>query len=115
MTIGCALPSLRALMRSLVWAIAFGLLTMALAGSAAAQGRSGSLPDADSVAQHLATGFALTGAHQKTRCESCHVRGVFKDTPKTCIGCHTQSARISSVTITSSHPPTLEQCSTVPA
>ena len=112
MTIDCALPSLRALMRSLVWAIAFGLLTMALAGSAAAQGRSGSLPDADSVAQHLATGFALTGAHQKTRCESCHVRGVFKDTPKTCIGCHTQSARISSVTITSSHPPTLEQCST---
>ena len=27
---------------------------------------------------HLKTGFALTGAHQNQRCESCHQAGVFK-------------------------------------
>ena len=31
---------------------------------------------------HLRTGFALSGAHTNARCESCHLGGVFKGTPR---------------------------------
>ena len=75
------------------------------------QNRVSTLPGPDAVADHWTTGFPLTGAHERTRCESCHVRGEFKNTPKTCTGCHTASARISTVVITSSHVPTTQQCS----
>jgi hypothetical protein len=34
------------------------------------------------------TGFALRGAHQSLRCESCHVQGVAAALPSTCTGCH---------------------------
>ena len=37
---------------------------------------------------HFATGFPLSGQHLKVRCEACHIRGVFKGTPKYCAGCH---------------------------
>src|SRR5450631_3798266 len=40
---------------------------------------------------HLTTGFNLTGQHESVRCEDCHVRGVFKGTPKQCDACHTKS------------------------
>lgn len=32
--------------------------------------------------------YALTGKHADARCDSCHRNNVYKDTPKTCIGCH---------------------------
>lgn len=38
---------------------------------------------------HVKTGFALSGQHAKARCESCHVGGVFKGTPRDCGSCHT--------------------------
>ena len=34
------------------------------------------------------TDYALTGAHAKTKCVSCHIDEKYKDTPDTCIGCH---------------------------
>jgi hypothetical protein len=37
---------------------------------------------------HFDTGFPLSGRHLKVDCESCHIRGVFKGTPKFCAGCH---------------------------
>jgi hypothetical protein len=37
---------------------------------------------------HFSTGFPLSGQHLKVDCESCHVKGVFKGTPKFCAGCH---------------------------
>ena len=40
---------------------------------------------------HFSTGFPLTGAHQTTSCESCHIRGIFKGTPRNCDGCHNGS------------------------
>jgi len=43
---------------------------------------------------HLKTGFALIGAHQSARCESCHVRGVLRGTPRDCASCHGAGARI---------------------
>ena len=63
------------------------------------------------VQQHLSTGFPLVGAHEVARCESCHVRGVFKGTPKDCATCHGPGARISSVTMTVGHPQVIQPCS----
>ena len=37
---------------------------------------------------HFSTGFPLSGQHVKVDCELCHINGVFKGTPTTCIGCH---------------------------
>lgn len=34
------------------------------------------------------TKFPLKGAHKKTGCDSCHINQKYKDTAKTCIGCH---------------------------
>ena len=43
---------------------------------------------------HLKTGFALSGAHLSARCESCHVGGVLKGTPRDCASCHTSGLRL---------------------
>ena len=42
---------------------------------------------------HVRTGFPLTGQHTNERCESCHLNGVFKGTPRDCASCHTAGAR----------------------
>ncbi len=42
---------------------------------------------------HTRTGFVLSGAHVKERCESCHVGGIFKGTPRDCATCHTSGSR----------------------
>ena len=43
---------------------------------------------------HIQTGFPLTGLHSRVDCESCHVDGIFKGTPRQCRGCHTRGNRI---------------------
>jgi Cytochrome c7 and related cytochrome c len=43
---------------------------------------------------HVKTGFALAGSHATQRCESCHLNGVFKGTPRDCASCHTAGARL---------------------
>jgi Cytochrome c7 and related cytochrome c len=62
---------------------------------------------------HIQTGFALTGKHANARCESCHVGGVFKGTPKDCASCHTNGSRLASNNIVkpAQHIPTQEACS----
>ena len=37
---------------------------------------------------HASTGYVLNAQHQNVRCETCHVKGVFKGTPKDCASCH---------------------------
>ncbi|MEW5915202.1 MAG: hypothetical protein AB1762_02300 [Gemmatimonadota bacterium] len=37
---------------------------------------------------HSTTAFPLAGAHLAVACTSCHVNGVYKGTPTTCISCH---------------------------
>jgi hypothetical protein len=37
---------------------------------------------------HNSTGFTLIGMHNASNCENCHTQSV-KNTPKTCVGCHT--------------------------
>jgi hypothetical protein len=40
------------------------------------------------VFDHYTTGFPLEGSHTAVACEACHVRGLFKGTPRRCSGCH---------------------------
>ncbi|OYU91287.1 MAG: hypothetical protein CFE45_23730, partial [Burkholderiales bacterium PBB5] len=63
---------------------------------------------------HLQTGYALTGTHANARCESCHVNGVFKGTPKDCDSCHLAGARLAkgNVVKSSEHFPTAQACET---
>ncbi len=62
--------------------VGLALLCMALVspGNAATKGKPGF--------DHNKTGFTLSGAHEQAKCESCHIKGVFKQTPKLCEGCH---------------------------
>ena len=43
---------------------------------------------------HMRTGFPLTGVHTNVECETCHVGGIFKGTPKDCAGCHSAGRRV---------------------
>lgn len=38
---------------------------------------------------HSRSGFILSGVHAAQACESCHLNGVFKGTPRDCSSCHT--------------------------
>ncbi len=42
----------------------------------------------DVTFDHDATSFQLTGLHANVKCASCHVNGVYKNTPKDCYSCH---------------------------
>jgi len=48
----------------------------------------GSLTWAGGKFDHDKTDFQLTGAHQAATCDACHVAGRYKQSPKTCNGCH---------------------------
>jgi hypothetical protein len=61
----------------------------------------------------LKTGFTLTGAHIQTRCELCHLNGLFQGTPRDCASCHVSGARYSrgNVVRPANHLPTTLACS----
>ena len=60
---------------------------------------------------HVKTGFPLTGAHVTLPCETCHIQGTFKGTPKKCATCHTQGSRIQTTTFKlSNHLVTTQAC-----
>jgi hypothetical protein len=60
---------------------------------------------------HVKTGFPLTGAHVTLPCETCHVQGTFKGTPRKCETCHTPGSRVQSATVKpSNHIPTIQAC-----
>ena len=61
---------------------------------------------------HLTTGFPLIGGHAATPCETCHLGGVFKGTPKTCDGCHALGKRIVATPKSTSHIVTDAPCET---
>ncbi len=63
---------------------------------------------------HTRTGFQLEGVHTRAKCESCHVSGIFKGTPKDCATCHSSGAIFSrgNVTKAPSHLPTQAPCET---
>jgi hypothetical protein len=59
---------------------------------------------------HLTTGYELQGAHRDLSCEYCHQRGVFKGTPRTCVGCHTAGSRVTSTPRPPNHISTQDDC-----
>ena len=60
---------------------------------------------------HIKTGFPLTGAHAQVPCETCHIQGVFRGTPKQCQTCHTPGSRVPTSTYKpSNHIPTTQAC-----
>ncbi len=63
---------------------------------------------------HLKTGFALNGSHASQRCESCHLNGVFKGTPRDCASCHTAGGRLARANVVkpTQHIPTQLGCET---
>lgn len=84
---------------ALVW---FALLS----GNALAQG----LPGTDASFDHATTGFSLTAQHAVARCESCHLQGVFRGTPRECASCHRNSSRSTATQFPLRHIPTTQAC-----
>ncbi|HSM98012.1 MAG TPA: cytochrome c3 family protein [Gallionella sp.] len=59
---------------------------------------------------HIKTGFNLTGAHIQSRCESCHIQGMFKGTPRDCATCHMAGNRMGAMAKPSRHVATIAPC-----
>lgn len=59
---------------------------------------------------HATTGFPLSGGHATAPCETCHVGGVFKGTPKSCDGCHALGKRIVATPKSNAHIVTDAPC-----
>jgi hypothetical protein len=65
---------------------------------------------ANSDFDHFATGFELDGKHRNVDCEACHVRGIFKGTPRACGACHDGSNFIASTSKPVTHMLTSAVC-----
>jgi hypothetical protein len=76
-----------------------GLCMMVNLPLAQAQGQGGGAFD------HAATAFPLTGSHELVRCETCHIKGVFKSTPKACESCHVVGNQRDAVAPSGKHLP----------
>ncbi|MDO8312532.1 MAG: hypothetical protein Q7T25_11390 [Sideroxyarcus sp.] len=61
---------------------------------------------------HMSTGFPLSGGHATAACETCHVGGVFKGTPRNCDGCHAMGRRIVATPKSNAHIVTDAPCET---
>lgn len=59
---------------------------------------------------HMTTGFPLSGGHATAACETCHVGGVFKGTPRSCDGCHALGRRVVATPKSTSHIVTDAPC-----
>lgn len=97
--------NLRHFLRFLLVAV---LLLMGL-GAAHAQDASGGA----FTFEHALTGFPLTGLHSAAQCESCHIQGQFRGTPRDCASCHRSgTSRPVEVTMPMTHIPTTQPCDT---
>ncbi len=61
---------------------------------------------------HDSTGFQLNGGHATAACETCHIGGTFRGTPRACDGCHTLGKRIVATPKSTSHLVTDAPCET---
>ena len=98
--------------------IASTLLLATFSWSALAQTATPSVPAASTpltphlrnTFNHLNTGFPLKAAHLSVACETCHIGGTFKGTPKDCAGCHAVGRLIAATPKTQNHIPTTKAC-----
>ncbi len=59
---------------------------------------------------HATTGFHLGAQHALASCESCHIQGVFRGTPRDCASCHRNGSRPSGAQFPVTHFPTTQPC-----
>jgi len=59
---------------------------------------------------HMTTGYPLLGGHASASCETCHIGGLFKNTPKACDGCHAVGKRIIATPKSNTHIATDAPC-----
>jgi hypothetical protein len=59
---------------------------------------------------HTRTGFSLAGPHASAACDSCHVQGVFKGTPRDCASCHNSGNRMGATPKPNRHISTAAPC-----
>lgn len=59
---------------------------------------------------HYLTGFDLDGMHREVPCESCHVQGVFRGTPRECGTCHDGTSVYAQSARSVTHPTTTANC-----
>ena len=59
---------------------------------------------------HFKTGYPLTGSHRTAECESCHVGGIFKGTPRQCYNCHNSTAFRRAQGESVNHPKSTNRC-----
>lgn len=83
------------------------VLTVASLHAAAAETRLGGRDF-----NHMATGFPLLGGHATAPCETCHVGGMFKGTPRNCDGCHAVGKRVLATPKSNAHIVTDAPCET---
>jgi hypothetical protein len=91
--------------------IARGLLVIFFAltcGAALAQGT----PATDASFDHAKTGYFPGAQHVFARCESCHIQGVFRGTPRDCASCHRNASRPTATQFPVRHIPTRKACDT---
>jgi hypothetical protein len=67
---------------------------------------------ASSSFDHYTTGFDLVGLHRSVACESCHVGGIFKGTPKDCFSCHAAGSRLGATAKPTNHILSSNDCQT---
>ncbi len=84
-------------------ALALLLVLLALPFAASAQSSGASF-------DHVATGYPLTGAHEQVRCETCHIKGIFKGTPRDCATCHVQNNQRGALAKPANHIQTTDSC-----
>jgi hypothetical protein len=59
---------------------------------------------------HMKTGFNLAGPHAVAQCDSCHVQGIFKGTPRDCASCHRAGNRMGATSKPNRHIATMAPC-----
>ena len=61
---------------------------------------------------HDASSFPLRGRHEDVGCEACHLRGIFKGTPRDCATCHEQNNPRGALAMPTRHVQTIDACDT---
>ena len=59
---------------------------------------------------HFTTAWPLEGAHKNVDCELCHIKGIFKGTPRQCVACHSRGGLVKATAPPSNHIRSTVQC-----
>jgi len=89
-----------------------GLVAACLALAWATAFAQGAGSDPSQSFDHASTGFSLSSQHALARCESCHIQGVFRGTPRDCASCHRNASRPMATQFPVRHIPTTQPCDT---